>query len=277
MAQPVHRQFGSKSRLAGDIIRLIPPGTRVWVEGFAGSAAVTLAKAPHRFEHLNDKDGEIVNLFRVIRDPHQCAELAALVSLTPYAQEEFADACMADVSDAGPVERARLFLVRSWMSIGAPTSARRLSWSAGWRCSSAAHSPLPHVFGRVPGRIRAVADRLREATIHCSDIRDIVARFGPMPDSCLFLDPPYPNSAIGTKAKPYAVDMTEDEHAALAENLRGVAGAVILTMAEDTVYDRVLQDWHRTTVAVRGLVNSVKSEVIFTNFRPAGDLFAEAG
>ncbi len=277
MAQTVHRQFGSKVRLAGDIIRLIPAGCRVWVEGFAGSAAVTLAKPPHRFENLNDKDGEIVNLFRVIRDREMCAELAELIALTPYAQQEFAEACLAEAGAAGPVERARLFLVRSWMSIGAPTANNRLSWSAGWRSSSKANSPVPHVWQRVPARILAAADRLKHATIHCADIRDIVARFGPMPDSCLFLDPPYPNSAIDTKARPYAVDMTEEEHAALAEDLRGVAGAVILTMAEDTVYDQVLQDWHRTTVAVRGLVNSVKSEVIYTNFRPAGDLFAEAG
>ena len=67
--------------------------------------------------------------------------------------------------------------------------------------------------------------------------------------------------------------MAQTVHRQFGSKVR-VAGAVILTMAEGTVYDQVLQDWHRTTVAVRGLVNSVKSEVIFTNFRPAGDLFA---
>ena len=70
--------------------------------------------------------------------------------------------------------------------------------------------------------------------------------------------------------------MTDAEHEALALALRDVAGAVILTMAEGTVYDQVLRGWRRQTVAVRGLMNSVKSEVIYTNFRPAADLFQGA-
>lgn len=276
MTAAVHRQFGSKNRVAGQIIRLIPPETRMWVEGFAGSAAVTLAKPPHRFEHLNDKDGEIVNLFRCLRDPGLRDRLCELVELTPYAQEEFAQARAPD-DHLESAERARRFLVRSWQSIGAPTRDRRLSWSAGWRATSAANSPLPHVWSRVPARIRAAAERLKEATIHCADIADIVERFGGIPDACLFLDPPYPNHRIDTKAVMYGTDMTPAEHEALALSLRDVAGAVILTMATTTVYDDVLHDWHRTPMMVRGLVNSVKEEVILTNFRPAQDVLQLTG
>jgi site-specific DNA-adenine methylase len=61
-----HRQMGSKARVARTLLELMPPDASIWVEGFAGTAAMTLAKAPHAVEHVNDLNGDVVNLFRVL-------------------------------------------------------------------------------------------------------------------------------------------------------------------------------------------------------------------
>src|SRR5690606_5468346 len=56
-----------------------------------------------------DLDGEIVGLFRVLRDPAQARELIRLVKLTPYARQEFDLSC---ISDGAPIEQARRTVFR---------------------------------------------------------------------------------------------------------------------------------------------------------------------
>jgi len=50
-----------------------------WVEAFCGSAALTLAKRRAPIEVINDIDGEIVNVFKQIRNNQK--ELLPLKSL----------------------------------------------------------------------------------------------------------------------------------------------------------------------------------------------------
>ena len=61
-----------------------------YVEVFGGSGAVLFGKPPDKFEVYNDFDGELVNLFRVVRD--RCPEFLLELGLLPLnAREEFAD------------------------------------------------------------------------------------------------------------------------------------------------------------------------------------------
>ena len=57
--------YGAKLKIARQIVQDLPPHN-AWVEGFCGSAAVTLAKPPAAIEVINDADGEIVNFFPAI-------------------------------------------------------------------------------------------------------------------------------------------------------------------------------------------------------------------
>ena len=84
--KPPIAYYGGKSRLAAWIAGMLPPH-RVYVEPFAGSAAVLFAKPRSTHEILNDVDGHIVHFFRVLRDRREELEEACL--LTPYAREEF--------------------------------------------------------------------------------------------------------------------------------------------------------------------------------------------
>ena len=49
---------------------MLPPHN-AWVEAFCGSAALTLAKHPMPIEVINDLDGQVVNLFRQLRNNQQ--------------------------------------------------------------------------------------------------------------------------------------------------------------------------------------------------------------
>src|SRR5687768_17652711 len=95
--KPAFGYYGAKQRLAAQIIPTLPPHN-AWVEAFCGSAAITLAKKPAPIEVINDRDGNIVNLFRILRRTPNA--LAAAVELTPYARQEFLN--------AGRVQRRKL-------------------------------------------------------------------------------------------------------------------------------------------------------------------------
>ena len=82
--RPIVRYHGGKWKLAPWIIANMPQH-RVYVEPFGGAASVLLRKPRAYAEIYNDLDGEIVNLFRVLRDATSAALLFAQVRLTPFA------------------------------------------------------------------------------------------------------------------------------------------------------------------------------------------------
>lgn len=77
---------GSKWRMANKIISLMPEH-KCYIEPYFGSGAVFFKKDKNcNNEIINDLDGNVVNLFKVIRDNPD--ELAKAINLTPYAREE---------------------------------------------------------------------------------------------------------------------------------------------------------------------------------------------
>ena len=81
--RPPFEYYGGKTHLAPKIAALLPPHDH-YVEPFAGSLAVLLAKEPSRAETVNDLDGDLVTFWRVLRDrPHDLAWAAAM---TPHSR-----------------------------------------------------------------------------------------------------------------------------------------------------------------------------------------------
>jgi DNA adenine methylase len=111
--RPCFPYLGSKVRLAPWIVSHMPPH-RAYVEPFAGTAAVLLAKPRATHEVLNDRDGNVVTFFRVLRDHPE--DLLRVCTLTPYARDEFEAARLDE--DLDDLERARRFWVRTTQSFG---------------------------------------------------------------------------------------------------------------------------------------------------------------
>lgn len=274
VVRTAHRQMGSKARMARQIAALCPRDTGIWVEVFAGTASATLAREPGKaVEHINDLNSLIVNLYQVMRDRAQLDALCRAVALTPYAQAEFETArsiWAGEAADVDPVERARMFLVASWMAIGGKqikTANWRLDLGKSW---------LTSTWRGVPDRLRAVADRLMHAHIHRRHAFEMIQMFAANPLATLYVDPPYPRETLATHETLYAVDMTADEHRQLIEIITSAKARVILSMSPCPLYDDALSDagWWSCDVSVRGLRNSVKTERIHCNFVPALDLLS---
>ena len=65
---PAIRYHGAKFRLASWLLQYFPPHD-CYVEPYGGAAGVLVRKPRAYAEVYNDLDGDIVNFFRVLRDP----------------------------------------------------------------------------------------------------------------------------------------------------------------------------------------------------------------
>lgn len=63
---PIVPWIGGKRRLAKHILPLFPAHT-CYVEPFCGAAALYFLKTPSKTEVINDINGELVNLYRVVK------------------------------------------------------------------------------------------------------------------------------------------------------------------------------------------------------------------
>lgn len=106
------RYHGGKVRMASKIAGLFPAHD-CYVEPFGGGGAVLLAKPRAKLEVYNDLDGDMVALFRVLRDAPR--ELVECIALTPFAREEHQVSYLQADTD---IERARRVLVRSHFGHG---------------------------------------------------------------------------------------------------------------------------------------------------------------
>lgn len=239
--RPILRYMGSKWMMAPWIVEHFPPHT-CYVEPFGGGASVMLRKAPARYEIYNDLDSDVVNLFRVMRDPDQSTMLARLLSLTPYARQELEAA--RELSD-NPIERARRLLIRAWCTHGHESriaNSSGLSWPN--IKSKYGNCYAPQNFAQLAESIGAVCARMRGVTIEHLDALELIRRVDSGHDVLIYCDPPYLGS---TRHRAYYGHemMGEVAHAALLAALVACRSMVVISGYHHPLYDDALAGWHR--------------------------------
>ena len=264
--KPPFAYYGGKTTLAPIIANLLPAHEH-YVEPFAGSLAVLLAKKPSRAETVNDLDGDLVTFWRVLRDHGD--ELERLALLTPHARDEWR-ASRDDLDDAPTdIERAR----RVWTIL---TQRRSNSMAGnGWRYrTDPGASSMPVALDTYATRITSAAQRLRHVTIENRNAAEMIRDYGKHSNVCIYADPPYLGS---TRATGYRVEMKgDDAHRELADALNECKASVVLSGYDAPLYADLFDGWHR--VDLQGATtlsgDTDRVEVLWSN-RPLGepDLF----
>jgi len=210
------------------------PTHRVYTEAFGGGASVLLRKARSYAEVYNDLDGELVNLFRVMRD--QGDELQRLIELTPFARDEF-DLSYTVVDD--PVEQARRTLVRSHMGFNASVVG-----NTGFRSDTTRPYSTPsHNWSKLPEQMMAITERLRGVVLDNRAGIDVIRAHDAV-DTLHYVDPPYLSSER-SRWGGYKHEMTEDDHVALADALHEIEGMVVLSGYDSPLYDDQYAGWRK--------------------------------
>lgn len=263
-SRPILRYLGSKARLAPKIVPWLPPHD-IYLEPFGGAAAVLAAKPRVRAEIWNDLDGEVVNLFQVLRSGAAAALIRA-IELTPYARAEHE---LAYQATDDPVERARRLLVRSHMGHG--TNGTQLELRNGFRIDgTTGRTRVAGEWAEFPGQLERWIWRMRGVELEKRPAAELIARYDD-PRVLIYADPPYlPDTRsrsmrLASGKCAYAHEMTVEEHAALLEQLAVSRAMVVLSGYPSALYDDALAGWRRLELEARAHRNAPRTEVLWIN------------
>lgn len=268
--KPPFPYFGGKTAVAEKIVALLPPHEH-YVEPFAGSLAVLLAKPPSAHETVNDLNRELVTFWRMLRD--RPADLERACGLTPHSRAEFDAAAEPADND---LEAARRAWVRLAQGRSAPTGR-----STGWRYHQAARSRqgiyVPQYLANYVSRMAPAAVRLASVSLECLPALDLIAAYGCHESVLLYCDPPYLGS-VRTAGANYAAEMPGDDgHRELLEALGACRAAVVLSGYASPLYDDLLRTWSRREISAyngNGTDDKARTEVLWSNRQfPQGSLF----
>jgi DNA adenine methylase len=246
-AKPVKAPFGyygAKQRLARRIVEKLPPHN-AWVEGFCGSAALTLAKKPAPIEVINDLDGQIVNLFEQLRTNSEA--LCEAVSLTPYAREEFKTA--REFEDGlEPLEKARRFLVATMMTVNATIGSGSCGFSFSQSYAREGKEARVNRWYNLPERLGKVVERLRGVRVENRDACDLLRMFADRPATLVYLDPPY----YTKRAHGYVIDAKDRQfHVDLLKECRKARCMLLISGYQNDLYDELLtpkEGWTKSAI-----------------------------
>jgi len=254
--RPIMRYHGGKFTNAKWIVSHFPKH-RIYVEPFGGAASVLLHKQRVYSEVYNDINSEIVNVFRVLRDPDLSEHLIQAITLTPYARDEFDQSYE---QHPGPVEQARRTIARSFMSFGAfGANGKPTGFRTGFNRSGTTSAKD---WRNYPDHLKAIIDRLRGVTIENLPAIEVMQKYD-SPDTFFYLDPPYPHGTRGTTAQ-YAHEMTDDDHRQMIQVARDLQGKVTISGYACDLYDKeLLADWERIEQAALADSARKRTEVLW--------------
>ncbi len=284
VTRPALRYHGGKWKLAKWLQLFFPPH-RVYVEPFGGGASVLLRKPRTYAEVYNDLDGQVVNVFRMLRD--RGAELQQLLALTPFARAEFV---LSYEPADDPLEQARRTVMRSFMGFG---SAAATGETSGFRANSNRSGTTPaHDWANYSQAVPALVERLQGVVIEQRDALATMAHHD-SPTTLHYCDPPYVHSTRSGKVrgvkskgrstgKAYNHELDDDGHRQFAEMAHGVEGMVVVSGYPCALYESLFDGWERHERPAHADGARERTEVVWLNpacsaalERSRGGLFAE--
>ena len=250
MIKPPINRMGGKSRLRKEIINMIP-GHICYVEPFFGAGWVFWGKDISEVEVINDKDRELINLFKVIKE--HPGELERILQYEFVSRDKFDFYKKVEIEYLTDIQRA----VRYIYIISNSFASRGVSFGYG-----ALKSPSQKIFADDFIMLR---DRLKNTYVENKDAMDIIERYD-RENTFFFCDPPYYETS-GYKEK-----FTKENHIQLRDLLRKISGKFLLTINDHEEIRALYEGFNIKEVKVNYSVSRQKEarkdyeELIITNY-----------
>jgi len=244
MTKPIIPWMGGKRRLAKHILPHVN-GYPQYVEPFAGGAAIFFMKEPSRVEVINDLNGDLVNLYRVVK--HHLEEFVRHFRWALVSRETFLMARQTDPKTLTDIQRAARFYYLQKLAFGGKVSGQTFG-------TSKASPPRLNLL-RIEEDLSAAHLRLARTTIENLPWHECIERYDT--DSTLFyLDPPYWQTAG------YGNEFTFDNYERMAEMARCCKGKIVISINDHPDIREVFEDFEQRKIDIKyrvgGNVNAVE-------------------
>ena len=232
-AKPIVPWTGGKRRLAGQILPLFPKHI-CYVEPFAGGAALFFLKEPSKAEVLNDINGELVNLYRVVKNHLEEFLRQFKWALTSRKIYEWSHATPPEVLT--DVQRAaRFFYIQRLNFAGLPRSR---TYACGTRESRAIN------LLRIEETLSAAHLRLSQANLESLPWEKCVERYD-REETFFYMDPPYLGSS-----NDYGFDFPPENYQRMAELLGTMKGKAIVSLSDCREVRRTFKGFKMRSVSI---------------------------
>ena len=211
MAQPIIPWLGGKRRLANTLIPRFPAHS-CYVEVFAGGAALYFLRPPADVEVINDVNGELVNLYRVVK--HHLEEFVRQFKWALSSRDVFKWLQDTPPETLTDVQRAARFYYLQHQAFGGKVDGQ--TWG------TATTAPPVNLL-RIEEQLSAAHLRLANTYVERLDWQECIRRYD-RPHTFFYMDPPY------WQTEGYGVPFAWAEYEAMAAVLRGIKGKAMVSI-----------------------------------------------
>ena len=201
---------GGKKALRDEILARFPRNYKRYIEVFGGAGWVLFHKPPgNDFEVFNDFNGNLVNLYRCVREQPEALRNELRYMLNSRLDFEYMKGMLHSRAVLPDVRRAAYYY-----------ALIRYSYAAG----TSTFGSQPHAMWNNFPLIESAAGRLQKVVIENKDCVKLIRQYD-RPESFFYCDPPYYN------ADQYYEAVSSDgfDHAGLADALLGIKGKFLLS------------------------------------------------
>lgn len=242
MAIPIIPWMGGKRRLADHLIPQFPPHT-CYVEVFSGGAALYFLRPPAQVEVLNDLNGDLVNLYRVVKC--HLEEFVRQFKWALSSRELFKWLQDTPPETLTDIQRAARFFYLQHNCFGAKIE--------GQTYGTATTAPPINLL-RIEENLSAAHLRLAGTYIEKMDWHKLVLRYD-RPHTFFYMDPPY------WETEGYGNQFPLGEYLKMAETLRTLKGRAIVSLNDHPEIRRIFADFDIDTVPIRYTVGGANATV----------------
>lgn len=212
MTSPIIPWLGGKRRLADRLIPLFPPH-ECYVEVFCGGAALYfLRPSPAPVEVINDINGELINLYRVVQ--HHLEEYVRQFKWALTSRQVFKWLQDTQTETLTDIQRAARFFYLQHHAFGGKVD--------GQTFGTATTTP-PINLCRIEETLSAAHLRLAGTTVENLPWQECIRRYD-RAHTFFYLDPPY------WQTEGYGVPFEWDQYAQMADIARSAKGKVMISI-----------------------------------------------
>lgn len=204
--------IGGKRRLAKTILPVFPHHT-CYVEPFCGAAALYFMKAPAETEVLNDINGELINMYRVVK--HHLEEFIRQFKWALVSRELYGWLHITPQETLTDIQRAARFYYLQKLSFGGKVDGQTFG-------TATTRGPRLNLL-RLEEDLSQAHLRLSRTFIEHLDWQECITKYD-RPHTLFYCDPPY----WGTEG--YGVDFELKQYDELATMSKSLKGNIIISV-----------------------------------------------